>query len=39
MFLGLIRYDDSADLPQLLRYLNYAENVVKNAVCTRTAGL
>lgn len=32
MFLGLIRYDDSADLPQLLRYLNYAENVVKNAV-------
>ena len=32
MFLGLIRYDDSADLPQLLRYLNYAENVVKNVL-------
>jgi hypothetical protein len=32
MFLGLLHYEDSADLPRLLLYLNYAENVAKNAL-------
>jgi hypothetical protein len=32
MFLGSVRYEDSDDLPQFLGYLNYAENVSKNAV-------
>lgn len=32
MFLGLVHYQDSHDLPQLLQYLNYAENVAKNAL-------
>jgi hypothetical protein len=31
MFLGLLHYEDSNDLPQLLRYLNYVENIVKHA--------
>jgi hypothetical protein len=32
MFLGLVHYQNSDDLPQLLRYLNYAENLIKNAL-------
>jgi hypothetical protein len=32
MFFGLVHYRDSDLLPQVLRYLNYAENVIKNAV-------
>ena len=32
MFLGMVRYQDSDDLPPPLRYLNYAENVIKNAL-------
>ena len=30
MFLGLVHYVDSDDLPPLLRYLNFAENVIKH---------
>jgi hypothetical protein len=32
MFLGLLHYEHSADLPPLLRYVNYTENVIKNTV-------
>lgn len=32
MFLGLVHYERSSDLPQLLRYLNYGENLVKHLV-------
>jgi len=32
MFLGRLHYEHSADLPSLLRYINYTENVIKNAV-------
>jgi hypothetical protein len=32
MFLGLVRYEDSENLPPLLLYLNYAENVTKHAL-------
>jgi hypothetical protein len=32
MLLGLLRYEDSNDLPPLLRYLNYLENIVKHAL-------
>ena len=32
MLLGWIRYDDSNELPRLLRYLSYAENVIKNVL-------
>jgi hypothetical protein len=32
MFLGLVHYEDSGALPPLLRYLNYAENLTKNAL-------
>jgi hypothetical protein len=30
MFLGSVHYEDSAELPGLLQFLNYAENVLKN---------
>jgi hypothetical protein len=32
MFLGLVHYRDSDELPQLLRYFNYAENLIKNTM-------
>jgi hypothetical protein len=32
MFFGLLEYRDTHDLPRLLLYLNYAENVFKNAL-------
>lgn len=32
MLLGWLHYDNSNDLPPLLLYLNYAENVIKNAL-------
>jgi len=32
MFLGRVHYADSDDLPGLLRYLNYVENLVKHAL-------
>ena len=32
LFLGLVRYQRVEDLPQLLQYVAYAENVIKNAI-------
>jgi hypothetical protein len=32
MFLGRVHYEDSRDLPEVLRYFNYVENVIKNGL-------